>query len=134
MKDGYWTINFSENDDRWDLEYEYPTKEQAIRNGKAAMIADSKLSEDEQEYYQHTNFRIGQINIPQFEFDGDLLDTIQDYYFDECGEVTENYDIDNYNILLQKLNQIFQEHEKEFGNKNFCGIDYEQTIIIKDND
>lgn len=132
MIDGYWTINFSANDDRWDLAYEYPTKEQAIKNGKNIMIADRELDEDEQEYYQHTRFRVGQINIPQFEFDGDLVDQVKDFYYEECGEVAENYDIDNYNILLQKLNQIFQEHEKEFGDKNFCAIDYEQTIMVRD--
>jgi len=132
MTDGYWTINFTENEDRWDLEYEFPTKEEAIRNGKAIMIADSELDEDEQEYYQHTRFRVGKINIPQFEFDGNLLDKIKDYYYDECGEVAEDYDIGEYYKLLEKLNQIFQEHEKEFGDKNFCAIDYEQTIMIKE--
>jgi hypothetical protein len=120
MTDGYWTINFTENDDRWDLDYEYPTKEEAIRKGKSILIADGEL---------HARFRVGKINIPVFEFDG-ILDTIKDYYYDECGEVAENYDIGEYYKLLEKLNQIFQEHEKEFGDKNFCGIDYEQTIKI----
>ena len=120
-----WTYEVNINNDIWrgDL---FNSREEAIEKG---------MKEAKEEGFK--NFKIG-IAVKPLELDLDvefLLERISEYYFDEYGEVAEDYltDVSSEDKveLEKKLNKVFYEWINEKGyTPSFYSIENEEVIKV----
>lgn len=133
MHEGKWTVQFDDNDN-WDLDEIFNTKEEAIKWGKQQIIKDSKEKIEDQEYEHHDYFRVGLYCRYEYNFDSYWLkEHLMDNAYEECLDFADTYNLEHIDVLVKRLNLVLRDWEKEFNcAPNFGVIEKEEDILIKE--
>lgn len=117
-----WLINLRE-DDIWNDNYEFNSKEEAITYGKENFHAI--VEEETGEIFNHNlhyeNFYVGKVErfAPSVDTDR-VLEDISENAYDELGEVAEEYlyivNKEEFKLLENKLNKVLNEWLDETNN------------------